>query len=112
MFRNALKKSDLDREIVPISSDTPTIETVSEHLDSEYWYTNVIGKLRTKLKEVKKHIIFQYLPLLSLINNRICDKNWHTKEGRFRCQISPFFPTKKTQFAMIFCREFFFAREY
>ena len=43
----------LDRDIVPISSDTPTIETVSEHLDSEYWNilpTNVIGKLMTLAK--------------------------------------------------------------
>ena len=31
------KKKYLDREIVPIPSDTPTIETVSEHLDSAYW---------------------------------------------------------------------------
>ena len=31
------KKNYLVREIVPIPSDTPTIETVSEHLDSEYW---------------------------------------------------------------------------
>ena len=31
------KKYYLDREIVPIPSDPPTIETVSEHLDSEYW---------------------------------------------------------------------------
>ena len=31
------KKYYLDREIVPIPSDTPTIETVSEYLDSEYW---------------------------------------------------------------------------
>ena len=36
-FRDAIQKiNDQDREIVPISSDTPTIETVSEHLDSEY----------------------------------------------------------------------------
>ena len=27
----------LVREIVPIPSDIPTIETVSEHLESEYW---------------------------------------------------------------------------
>ena len=26
----------LDREIIPIPSDTPTIETVSEYLDIEY----------------------------------------------------------------------------
>ena len=45
------KKYYLDSEIVPISSDTPTIGPVSEHLDSEYWSifltplpTNVIGK--------------------------------------------------------------------
>ena len=31
------KKYYLDREIVPIPSDTPTIETVSKYLDSEYW---------------------------------------------------------------------------
>ena len=31
------KKNYLDREIVPIPSDPPTIETVSEYLDSEYW---------------------------------------------------------------------------
>ena len=31
------KKNYLDREIVPIPSDTPTVETVSEHLDSECW---------------------------------------------------------------------------
>ena len=31
------KKYYQDREIVPIPSDTPTIETVSEYLDSEYW---------------------------------------------------------------------------
>ena len=44
------KKNYLDREIVPIPSDNPTIETVSEYLESEYWYfftplpTSVIGK--------------------------------------------------------------------
>ena len=31
------KKCYLDMEIVPISSDTPPIETVSEYLDNEYW---------------------------------------------------------------------------
>ena len=31
------KKYYLDREIVPIPSDTPTIETVSEYLDKECW---------------------------------------------------------------------------
>ena len=31
------KKYYLVREIVPIPSDTPTTETVSEYLDSEYW---------------------------------------------------------------------------
>ena len=31
------KKYYLDRETVPIPSDPPTIETVSEYLDSEYW---------------------------------------------------------------------------
>ena len=37
-LREALKKKYyLDREIVPIPSDPPTIETVSEYLDSEYW---------------------------------------------------------------------------
>ena len=37
-LREAFKKKYyLDREIVPIPSDTPTIETVSEYLDSEYW---------------------------------------------------------------------------
>ena len=30
------KKNYLDREIIPIPSDIPTIETVSEYLDSEY----------------------------------------------------------------------------
>ena len=34
----AQRKYYLDRDIVPISSDTPTIEAVREHLDSEYWY--------------------------------------------------------------------------
>ena len=37
-LKQAIKKYHLDREIVPIiPSDTPTIATVSEHLDSEYW---------------------------------------------------------------------------
>ena len=31
------KKNYQDREIVPIPSDPPTIDTVSEYLDSEYW---------------------------------------------------------------------------
>ena len=31
------KKYYLVREIVPIPSDTPTIETVSEYLDRECW---------------------------------------------------------------------------
>ena len=31
------KKYYLEKVIVPISSDTLTIETVCEHLDSEYW---------------------------------------------------------------------------
>ena len=31
------KEYYLDREIVPIPSDTPTIETVSSFLDSDYW---------------------------------------------------------------------------
>ena len=31
------KKDYLDGEIVPITSDTPTIETINEYLDSEYW---------------------------------------------------------------------------
>ena len=31
------KKYYLDREFVPISSDTPTNGPVSEHLDREYW---------------------------------------------------------------------------
>ena len=31
------KKNYVDRETVPISSDPPTIETVSEHLDRECW---------------------------------------------------------------------------
>ena len=31
------KKNYLVREIVPIPSDIPTIKTVSEYLDSEYW---------------------------------------------------------------------------
>ena len=51
-LRDAVKKKYyLDSEIVPISSDTPTIGPVSEHLDSEYWSifltplpNNVIGK--------------------------------------------------------------------
>ena len=38
LLREAIqKKYYLDREIVPISSDPPTIETISEHLDIEYW---------------------------------------------------------------------------
>ena len=38
LLREAFKKKYyLDREIVPIPSDTPTIETVSEYLDSECW---------------------------------------------------------------------------
>ena len=38
VIREAFKKKYyLDREIVPIPSDPPTIETVSEYLDSEYW---------------------------------------------------------------------------
>ena len=43
MFTNCLNGKGvrgeyyLDREIVPIPSDPPTIETVSEYLDSEYW---------------------------------------------------------------------------
>ena len=50
LMRDAVKKKYLDREIVPIPSDTPTIKTVSEYLDSEYWSifyplpTSVIGK--------------------------------------------------------------------
>ena len=32
-LRDAVKKNYLDREIVPMPSDTPTIETVSEYLD-------------------------------------------------------------------------------
>jgi len=38
-LREAFKKEKyyLDREIVAIPSDPPTIETVSEYLDSEYW---------------------------------------------------------------------------
>ena len=37
-IREALKKKYyLVREFVPIPSDTPTIETVSEYLDSECW---------------------------------------------------------------------------
>ena len=36
-LRDAIKRNYLDREIVPIPSDTPTIETISEYLDSEYW---------------------------------------------------------------------------
>ena len=31
------KKNYVDSETVPIPSDPPTIETVSEYLDSEYW---------------------------------------------------------------------------
>ena len=31
------KKNTLGREIVTIPSDTTTIETVSEYLESEYW---------------------------------------------------------------------------
>ena len=37
ILREAFKKNYLDREIVPVPSDTPTIETISEYLDSEYW---------------------------------------------------------------------------
>ena len=35
-LREAFQKNYLVREIVPIPSDTPTFETVSEYLDSEY----------------------------------------------------------------------------
>ena len=35
--RDALKKYYLDREILPISSYTPTIGPVSEHLDRNYF---------------------------------------------------------------------------
>ena len=35
-LREAFQKNYLVREIVPILSDTPTFETVSEYLDSEY----------------------------------------------------------------------------
>ena len=35
--RDTIIKKYLDRETVPIPSDTPTIEPVSEYLDSEYW---------------------------------------------------------------------------
>ena len=31
------KKNYVDRETVPIPSDPPTIETISEYLDREYW---------------------------------------------------------------------------
>ena len=37
-LRDAFKKKNyVDRETVPIPSYTPTIETVSEYLDREYW---------------------------------------------------------------------------
>ena len=36
LIREAIKNYP-EREIVPLHSDTPTIETVSQHLDSEYW---------------------------------------------------------------------------
>ena len=46
-----MKKKYLVREIVPFPSDTHTIETVSEYLDSDNWLiffaplpTSVIGK--------------------------------------------------------------------
>ena len=35
-LREAFQKNYLFREIVPIPFDTPTFETVSEYLDSEY----------------------------------------------------------------------------
>ena len=41
--------------------------------------------------KIANPIILQYLSLLSLINNRIWNKNFHTKEGRSRCEIPPFF---------------------
>jgi len=38
LLREAFKKKNyVDSETVPIPSDPPTIETVSEYLDSEYW---------------------------------------------------------------------------
>ena len=37
-LREGFQKNYLVREIVPIPSDTPTIETVREYLDSEYWW--------------------------------------------------------------------------
>ena len=55
------KKNYVDRETVPIPSYPPTIETVSEYLDREYWSvflpplpTNVIGKLGQNYRERKK----------------------------------------------------------
>ena len=36
-FDQTLKVGYVDSETVPIPSDPPTIETVSEYLDSEYW---------------------------------------------------------------------------
>ena len=38
MLRDAFKKKNyVDRGTVPIPSDSPTIETVSEYLDMENW---------------------------------------------------------------------------
>ena len=34
----AIQKNYLDREIIPTAVDLPTIGTVSEHLDRDYWY--------------------------------------------------------------------------
>ena len=56
------KKNDVDRETVPIPSYPPTIETVSEYLDREYWSvflpplpTNVIGRLGKNIGSGKQH---------------------------------------------------------
>ena len=35
--RESFQKNYLVREIVPIPSDIPSIQTISEYLDSEYW---------------------------------------------------------------------------
>ena len=66
-LRDAFKKKNyVDRETVPIPSYPPTIETVSEYLDREYWSvflpplpTSVIGKLGQKYRE-RKTTFFSY----------------------------------------------------
>ena len=56
--REALKKYYLDREIVPISSDTPTIGPVSEHLDREQ-----VGLSRATLDPQVKFFHFNLAPM-------------------------------------------------